>query len=85
MGGNPGEVRAAGNDQIARSAQERSITTISKLYRKRLAEAYRKAYAAVRGQMSPEYGIVTTGRGKLLREAISNFLTRSPSPLPSSI
>jgi HAE1 family hydrophobic/amphiphilic exporter-1 len=61
--------------QIERYAQERSVTIISNLYRKPLAEAYRDAYIAVGRQgMPPEYGIVTTGRGKLLQEAISNFL-----------
>jgi hydrophobic/amphiphilic exporter-1 (mainly G- bacteria), HAE1 family len=61
--------------QIERYAQERSITIISNLYGKPLAEAYREAYGAVAQQrMPPEYGILTTGRGKLLQEAISNFL-----------
>jgi len=61
--------------QIERYAQERSITIISNLYRKPLAEAYREAYVAVRRQNMPaEYGIVTSGRGKLLQEAIFNFL-----------
>jgi HAE1 family hydrophobic/amphiphilic exporter-1 len=61
--------------QIERYSQERSITVISNLYRKPLAEAYREAYAAVgRQRMAPEYGIQTTGRGKLLQESIQNFL-----------
>jgi HAE1 family hydrophobic/amphiphilic exporter-1 len=61
--------------QIERYAQERSITIISNLYQKPLADAYREAYIAVgRQKMPPEYGIVTTGRGKLLQEAIQNFL-----------
>jgi hydrophobic/amphiphilic exporter-1 (mainly G- bacteria), HAE1 family len=61
--------------QIERFAQERSVTLISNLYRKPLADAYREAYAAVAQQkMPPEYGIVTTGRGKLLQESIQNFL-----------
>jgi HAE1 family hydrophobic/amphiphilic exporter-1 len=61
--------------QIERYAQERSVTIISNLYKKPLAEAYREAYVAVRRQNMPaEYGIVTTGRGKLLQEAIFNFL-----------
>jgi HAE1 family hydrophobic/amphiphilic exporter-1 len=61
--------------QIERYAQERSMTIISNLYEKPLAEAYREAYAAVAAQrMPPDYGIQTTGRGKLLQEAIQNFL-----------
>jgi HAE1 family hydrophobic/amphiphilic exporter-1 len=61
--------------QIERYAQERSITLVSNLYGKPLAEAYREAYAAVAAQsMPPEYGIVTTGRGKLLQESIQSFL-----------
>jgi HAE1 family hydrophobic/amphiphilic exporter-1 len=61
--------------QIERYAQERSITIISNLYDKPLAEAYKEAYGAVAKQrMPPEYGIVTTGRGKLLQESIQNFL-----------
>ena len=60
--------------QIERYAQERSITIISNLYEKPLAEAYKEAYVAVSRQRLPaEYGIVTTGRGKLLQEAIANF------------
>ena len=61
--------------QIERFAQERSITIISNLYGRVLADAYKDAYAAVaRQQMPPEYGIVTIGRGKLLQEAMANFL-----------
>ncbi|MBI4610760.1 MAG: efflux RND transporter permease subunit, partial [Candidatus Rokubacteria bacterium] len=61
--------------QIERYAQERSITIISNLYQKPLAEAFREGYAAVRGvKMPPEYGTVTVGRGKLLAEAIQNFV-----------
>jgi HAE1 family hydrophobic/amphiphilic exporter-1 len=61
--------------QIERFAQERSVTLISNLYQKPLADAFREAYAAVaRQKMPPEYGIVTTGRGKLLQESIQNFL-----------
>jgi HAE1 family hydrophobic/amphiphilic exporter-1 len=61
--------------QIERFAQERSITLISNLYRKPLADAFKDAYAAVAQQKMPaEYGIVTTGRGKLLQESIQNFL-----------
>jgi HAE1 family hydrophobic/amphiphilic exporter-1 len=61
--------------QIERLAQERSITIISNLYELPLADSFREAYAAVRKQqMPPEYGIVTSGRGKLLQEAIQNFL-----------
>ncbi|MBI2159362.1 MAG: efflux RND transporter permease subunit [Candidatus Rokubacteria bacterium] len=60
--------------QIERYAQERSITIISNLYQKPLADAYKEAYVAVGRQRLPaEYGIVTTGRGKLLQEAIANF------------
>ncbi|MEK7700673.1 MAG: efflux RND transporter permease subunit [candidate division NC10 bacterium] len=60
--------------QIERYAQERSITVISNLYGKPLADAYKDAYVAVGRQRLPaEYGIVTTGRGKLLQEAIANF------------
>jgi len=60
--------------QIERYAQERSITIISNLYEKPLADAFKDAYAAVvRQRLPPEYGIVTTGRGKLLQEAIANF------------
>jgi HAE1 family hydrophobic/amphiphilic exporter-1 len=61
--------------QIQRYAQERALTIISNLYKKPLAEAYREAYAAVALQkMPPEYGIQTTGRGKLLQESIQSFL-----------
>jgi HAE1 family hydrophobic/amphiphilic exporter-1 len=61
--------------QIERYAQERSVTLISNLYQKPLADAYKEAYAAVAKQRMPsEYGIVTTGRGKLMQEAIKNFL-----------
>ncbi|MGH7334552.1 MAG: efflux RND transporter permease subunit [Candidatus Rokuibacteriota bacterium] len=61
--------------QIERYAQERSVTLISNLYQKPLADAYKDAYAAVAKQKMPsEYGIVTTGRGKLMQEAIKNFL-----------
>ena len=61
--------------QIERYAQERSVTLISNLYRLPLADAFKEAYAVVAKQkMSPEYGIVTSGRGKLLQESIQNFL-----------
>ena len=61
--------------QIERYAQERSITIISNLYQKPLADAFKEAYAAVvREQMPPEYGIQTSGRGKLLQESIQSFL-----------
>jgi HAE1 family hydrophobic/amphiphilic exporter-1 len=61
--------------QIERYAQERSITIISNLYEKPLADAFREAYAAVGSlRMPPEYGILASGRGKLLQEALSNFL-----------
>jgi hydrophobic/amphiphilic exporter-1 (mainly G- bacteria), HAE1 family len=61
--------------QIERYAQERSITIISNLYEKPLAEAFREAYAAVASlRLPPEYGILASGRGKLLQEALSNFL-----------
>jgi HAE1 family hydrophobic/amphiphilic exporter-1 len=61
--------------QIERYAQERSITIISNLYQKPLAEAFREAYGAVAAQkMPPEYGILASGRGKLLQESIQNFL-----------
>ena len=61
--------------QIERYSQERSISIVSNLYEKVLADAYREAYAAVgRQQMPPDYGIVTIGRGKLLQEAFQNFL-----------
>ncbi|MBI2525875.1 MAG: efflux RND transporter permease subunit [Candidatus Rokubacteria bacterium] len=60
--------------QIERYAQERSITIISNLYDKPLADAYKDAYAAVAAQRMPsEYGIQTSGRGKLLQESIQNF------------
>ena len=60
--------------QIDRYAQERSTTIISNLYAKPLGDAYKEAYAAVAQQrMPPEYGILTTGRGKLLQEALRNF------------
>ncbi len=60
--------------QIDRYAQERSTTIISNLYAKPLGDAYKEAYAAVAQQrMPPEYGILTTGRGKLLQEALQNF------------
>ncbi len=61
--------------QIERFAQERSITIISNLYQKPLADALKEGYAAVgKLKMPPEYGIVTIGRGKLLAESIENFL-----------
>jgi HAE1 family hydrophobic/amphiphilic exporter-1 len=62
--------------QIERYAQERSITIISNLLPdKPLAEAFREAYAAVAAQkLPPEYGILASGRGKLLAESIKNFL-----------
>jgi hydrophobic/amphiphilic exporter-1 (mainly G- bacteria), HAE1 family len=61
--------------QIERFAQERSVTVISNLVDKPLADAFREALGVVRQQkMPPEYGIVTSGRGKLLQEAIFNFL-----------
>jgi hydrophobic/amphiphilic exporter-1 (mainly G- bacteria), HAE1 family len=61
--------------QIERLAQERSITIISNLYGVALADAFREAFGVVRKQqMPPEYGIVTSGRGKLLQESIQNFL-----------
>jgi len=61
--------------QIERYAQERSITIISNLYQKPLADALREGFAAVaKLKMPPEYGIVTIGRGKLLAESIQNFL-----------
>jgi HAE1 family hydrophobic/amphiphilic exporter-1 len=61
--------------QIERYAQERSITVISNLYQKPLAEAFKEAYGAVAQQrMAAEYGIQTSGRGKLLQESIQSFL-----------
>jgi hydrophobic/amphiphilic exporter-1 (mainly G- bacteria), HAE1 family len=62
--------------QIERYAQERSITIISNLLPdKPLAEAFRDAFAAVAAQrMPPEYGILASGRGKLLQESIKNFI-----------
>jgi HAE1 family hydrophobic/amphiphilic exporter-1 len=61
--------------QIERYAQERSITIISNLVDTPLADAFREAFVVVRRQqMPPEYGIVTSGRGKLLQEAVRNFL-----------
>ena len=61
--------------QIERYAQERSITIISNLFDKPLADAFREAYAAVTSLgMPPEYGILASGRGKLLQESLKNFL-----------
>jgi HAE1 family hydrophobic/amphiphilic exporter-1 len=62
--------------QIERYAQERSITIISNLLpEKPLAEAFKEAFAAVAAQrLPPEYGILASGRGKLLQETLSNFL-----------
>jgi HAE1 family hydrophobic/amphiphilic exporter-1 len=62
--------------QIDRYAQERAITVVSNLLpQKPLAEAFRDAYAAVAAQrLPPEYGILATGRGKLLAESMRNFL-----------
>jgi HAE1 family hydrophobic/amphiphilic exporter-1 len=62
--------------QIERYAQERSITIISNLLpTKPLADAFREAYAAVAQQkLPPEYGILASGRGKLLQESLRNFL-----------
>ncbi len=60
--------------QVERYAQERSVTIVSNLYGKPLAEAYRDAYGAgARQKMPLGYGIVTTGRGKLLQESLYNF------------
>jgi HAE1 family hydrophobic/amphiphilic exporter-1 len=61
--------------QIERYAQERSITIISNLHQKPIGAAFADAFAAVRGaNLAPEYGIVQSGRGKLLQESISAFL-----------
>ncbi|OGL03271.1 MAG: hypothetical protein A3I03_15480 [Candidatus Rokubacteria bacterium RIFCSPLOWO2_02_FULL_68_19] len=61
--------------QIEHYAQERSITIISNLYQKPLGDALSEGYAAVQElKMPSEYGIVTLGRGKLLAEAMQNFL-----------
>jgi HAE1 family hydrophobic/amphiphilic exporter-1 len=61
--------------QIERYAQERSTTIISNLYQKPLADAFKEAFAAVAAErMAPEYGIQTSGRGKLLQESIQSFL-----------
>jgi len=61
--------------QIERYAQERSITIISNLYQKPLGAAFADAFAAVRkANLPPGYGIVQSGRGKLLQEAIQGFL-----------
>ncbi|HEV8615170.1 MAG TPA: efflux RND transporter permease subunit [Methylomirabilota bacterium] len=61
--------------QIERYAQERSITLKANLVELPLADALREAFTAVRRQnMPPEYGIVTSGRGKLLAESIQNFM-----------
>ena len=61
--------------QIERYAQERSITIISNLYQKPLAEAFREAYAAVAAQRGCRRSTAfATGRGKLLQEALANFL-----------
>ncbi|MET0851165.1 MAG: efflux RND transporter permease subunit [Candidatus Rokuibacteriota bacterium] len=62
--------------QIERYAQERSITIISNLLPdKPLGEAFRDAFGAVAAQrMPPEYGILASGRGKLLQESIRNFI-----------
>ena len=61
--------------QIEHYAQERSITIISNLYQKPLGTALAEAYAVVQElKMPSEYGIVTLGRGKLLAEAMQNFL-----------
>ncbi len=61
--------------QIEHFAQERSITIISNLYQKPLGEALGEAYAALQElKMPSEYGIVTSGRGKLLAESKQNFL-----------
>ena len=61
--------------QIERFSQERSITIVANLYQKPLAEAMREGFAAVtRQKMPPDYGILTSGRGKLLQESIQSFL-----------
>jgi HAE1 family hydrophobic/amphiphilic exporter-1 len=68
---------AAGSSpgQIERYAQERSITIISNLYGKQLAAAFADAFAAVqKAELPPGYGIVQSGRGKLLRESVQGFL-----------
>ncbi len=61
--------------QIERYAQERSMTIISNLYEKPLAAAMADGYAAVKkATLPPEYGIVQTGRIKLMLESIRGFL-----------
>ncbi|MFZ1060661.1 MAG: efflux RND transporter permease subunit, partial [Candidatus Rokuibacteriota bacterium] len=61
--------------QIEHFAQERSLTIISNLYQKPLGTALGEAFAALQElKMPPEYGIVTSGRGKLLAESKQNFL-----------
>jgi hypothetical protein len=62
--------------QIERYAQERSITIVSNLLPEMpLAEAYKEAFGAVAAQRLPaDYGILVTGRGKLMQEAVANFI-----------
>jgi HAE1 family hydrophobic/amphiphilic exporter-1 len=62
--------------QIERYAQERSITIVSNLLPEMpLAEAYKEAFGAVAAQHLPaDYGILVTGRGKLMQEAVANFI-----------
>jgi HAE1 family hydrophobic/amphiphilic exporter-1 len=61
--------------QIERYAQERSITIISNLYEKPLGAAVADGHAAVRkANLPPGYGIVQTGRIKLMLESVRGFL-----------
>jgi HAE1 family hydrophobic/amphiphilic exporter-1 len=61
--------------QIERYAQERSITIISNLYQKPLGAAFTDAFTAVQKlDLPPGYGIVQSGRGKLLKESVRGFV-----------
>ncbi len=61
--------------QIDRYNQERQITVVSNLDRKALGEAIQQANAVIPGlKLLPGYSTSYIGRGKLLAEALVNFL-----------
>jgi HAE1 family hydrophobic/amphiphilic exporter-1 len=61
--------------QIDRYNRERQITVVANLDRKALGEAIQQANAVIPGlNLSPGYSTSYIGRGKLLAEALYNFL-----------
>ncbi len=61
--------------QIDRYNQERQVTVVANLDRKALGEAIQQANAVVRElALPPQYATAYIGRGKLLAEALYNFL-----------